>query len=148
MVALAKQTGIPLNLIRMAKKLGFPGWRANQNVSWRELKPTFEARYDELISALDTDIIGLKEQLMQRDLRLKDLEITKKEKDMLDPEDVKRLLISLATTTSVVVRKELGELPPRLLGLDEPSIKVELEKALQAIFKALKAASTYSDKDE
>lgn len=130
--------GIDRNLLRMAKSKGLPGFKQRGAVDWNVLRPEFERRRAELEEAMKTDRIGLDEQIRMRDLRIRDLKIRKMEGNMLDPREVKKLLVELATATSAVIKKELGELPPRIAGKAEIDCKVEIDKSTQAIFKILK----------
>lgn len=134
MTALCKCTGIPKKYIKQAKEIGLPGFMANQTINWAKLKPEFEKRIDEITGELPTDIKTLKEELAKREIRIKDLTIKKMEGGLIAPEEIKQYLVELATKLSVVINKELSELPPRLAGKAEPDIKVEIDKAIQSIF--------------
>jgi hypothetical protein len=142
MATIAEATGIDKNLLRLAKKMGFPGFHANGSVCWKKLRPEFEARCAELQEELKNDPIGLKAELQKRDIRIKDLTIRRMEGNLLDPNDVKQLLVELATATSAVIKKELGELPPRVAGTSEVTAKIEIDRAQAAIFKILKSGET------
>ncbi len=143
--ALSETTGLDKKILKIAKQRDFPGFLVNGNVNWTKLRPSFEHRYDELLAKTATDIKTLKEEIAKRDIKLKDLQIKKLEKHLLEPEDVKQFIVELATKTSVILKRELDELPPRLAGQDEPSIKIEIDKVKQTIFKALQEAETILD---
>jgi len=137
--ALSAATGLERKLLVMAKERNFPGFCNNNTVNWPHLKPTLEARYEELLKAEPCDIKTLKEELAKRDIRIKDLNIRKLEGNLLEPDDVKKFLVELATKQSVVLKKELLELPPKLAGKSEMEIKVAVDKALANIFKVLQS---------
>ena len=134
-------TGIPRPILRLAKKLCFAGFKnANQTVNWKLLKPELEKRYDELITQkLPEDISTIKIELAKRDLKLKDLQIRKLERNLLEPDDVKQLLVELATKNSIIIKTILDELPPRLAGKAEPDIKLAINEVLQKIFTSLQS---------
>lgn len=137
LTSLASSTGIDLKVLRMAKKRGLPGFKQNQGIIWRLLKPELEKQYDDLVKALANDSIGLKEELQRADLRIKNARARKLEGKLISPADVKRLLVEIAAKTSAACKKEFGELPPRLAGKAEPDIRIEIDAAIAALFKTL-----------
>jgi len=130
-------TGLPTKLLKLAKVKSWPGFHPSSRVNWKLLKPVIEAKIDELQTGTARDLATLKELLAEKDLILKDLEIKKKEGNYLEPDDVKKFLVELATKLSVIIKKELLELPPRLAGKNEPGCKVEIDNAIKAIFDLL-----------
>ena len=134
---LSNATGLSKKLIKAAKLKNFAGFKASNRIDWRLLKPEIERRIDELVTSTTRDLATLKELLAEKDLILKDLEIKKKEGNYLEPDDVKKFLVELATKLSVIIKKELLELPPRLAGKNEPGCKVEIDNAIKAIFDLL-----------
>lgn len=136
--ALSFSTGIDKKYFKIAKKRSFAGFCANNTVDWRKLKPVFDEEYDNLVNDAPDDIGHYKKEIAKREVKLKDLQIKKLEKGMLDPEDVNRMMIELATKQSVILKRIFGELPPRISGKSEPECKVILDKALQEIFDVLK----------
>ena len=142
--ALSSATGLDKKILKLARKKDFEGCYANGTVAWNRLKPVLEARYNELTDALPDDIATLKQELVKRDIKLKDLEIKKREGNYLEPEDIKQFLVSLATKLSVSIKKELGELPPRLAGKDEASIQIEITKTLSNIFEVIQEIDVHN----
>lgn len=132
--ALSSATGIDKKYFKMAKRQNFTGFCNNNTVNWKILKEPFEKAYDDLIMMGSDDIQHYKKEIAKREVKLKDLQIKKLEKGMLDPEDVKGMFIELATKQSVVIKKIFGELPPRIAGKSEPECKVILDKYLKDIF--------------
>jgi hypothetical protein len=144
--ALSEATGLDKKILRIAKQRNFTGFKSNGVVHWHQLRPIFESRYNELINDAPNDIKTLKEELAKRDIILKDLAIKKLERNLIEPDDIKKFLVELATKQSVVIKKELLELPPRLAGRSEVDIKVEIDKVLQTIFKVMQEADKDIDK--
>jgi len=136
--ALSSTLGIDKKVIALAKKKNLPGFRSNNTVNWGELKKPFEDSIDELLEALPDDIGTYKKEIAKRDVKIRDLQIKKLEKNLIEPEQVKELLIEIATKQSVTLKKVFAELPPKLTGLSEPEIKVIMDKALEEIFDVLK----------
>lgn len=132
--ALSNASGIPRPLLKLAKKQNYAGFQLNQSVNFRLLKPDLENNIDDLIMMDSDDIQHYKKEIAKREVKLKDLQIKKLEKGMLDPEDVKGMLIELATKQSVVIKKIFSELPPRISGKSEQECKVILDKYLKDIF--------------
>jgi hypothetical protein len=144
--ALSSTTGIPKAILRIAKKLDAPGCATNAKIDWAKLKPWFEDHYEELTSSVQLESADLKAELQKRDIRLKDLQIRKLERNLLEPDEVKLLLVELATKLSVILKTVFAELPPRLTGQAEPAIKLALDKAQQDIFTVLQSSGQNVDK--
>jgi hypothetical protein len=144
--ALSAATGLDLKIIRVARDRDFPGFNSNKSVNWTHLRPAIESRHEELVSRANTDIKTLKEEIAKRDIKLKDLQIKKMESNLVEPDDVKKFVTELATKHSIVIKKELQELPPKLSGKSECEIKVLLDAAIASIFKTLQEAKTDVDK--
>ena len=143
--SLAVATGLDKKLLRKAKIRNFEGFYSNATVAWNRLKPVLEARYEELLHDNPSDMQSLKEELARKDIRIKELTIRKLERNLLEPEDVKKLLVELATKQSVTLKKELLELPPKLAGKSEVEIKVAIDEALKRIFQVLQQAEDNID---
>ena len=133
--ALSNASGIPRPLLKLAKKQNYDGFQLNQSVNFRILKPDLENNIDELLLMGSDDIQHYKKEIAKREVKLKDLQIKKLEKNMLEPEEVKNMFIELATKQSVVIKKIFGELPPRISGKSEQECKVILDKYLEQIFE-------------
>ena len=138
--------GIDIRILKLAKRRGFPGFQSGNKIMWEVLGPMIEKHKEELEQSLKGDKLGLSDELKKRDLRIKDLKIRKLEGLMLDPMDVKKLLVELATTISIVIKKEAYELVPRIVGLPQPGVLVEVNKMLMEIFKVLKSGQAMLEK--
>lgn len=144
--ALSEATGLEKKILSLAKKRNFKGFTSNQRVNWNLLKPELEERYKELEEALPDDIATYKKEIAKREVKLKDLQIRKLEKNLIEPSEVKALLVELATKQSVVLKQVFSELPPKITGKPEPEVKLILDKALQDIFKVLQESDQLVDK--
>jgi hypothetical protein len=140
--SLSSATSIPKPVLRACKRLNAPGFGLNATVNWEKLKPWFELHYEELTSPVQSDLATLKTDLLRLDAQYKKLQIRKLEKNLLEPEDVKLLLVELATKQSVLIKTIFNELPPRLAGKAEPDIRLALDKALQEIFAVFQKADS------
>jgi len=131
--------GVDKKTLMMAHRLAFPGFTAANKINWEILGPELEKRKVELEEALKKAGPELSEKARALDLRIKELKIQKLEGKMLAPEDMKRLMVELATENSAVIKKELDELLIRSIGLAEPMARIEFDKTKAAIFKSLKS---------
>ena len=145
---LSATSGIPLKLIKLAKAKGLPGFKGSSQIKWEQLKPEFEKALPKLLDEQTEDISFYKTELAKKDVRLKELQIRKLERNLLEPAEVKLLLVELATNISVSIKKELNELPPRIAGKTEPDCKLEIDKTMQNIFNVLQSAECEVDKLE
>lgn len=141
-------TGIPLNYIKYCKKNNYSGFGGNSTVDWRVLKPLFEKNYDKIHDVLSSgdDMGELKKELAKKDIQIKELQIKKMEKNMLEPSDVRELLIEIATHQSVVINSVLDELPPKIAGKSEQDIVVYINKSKETIYDVLKGRLSNWDK--
>ena len=135
--ALSGATGIDKRYLKMAKKNGLDGFTLNSRVNWTTLKPLFEAAYDSLIDTEKDDILFWNKENKKKDAALKDLQIKKMEKNLVEPDDVRQLMVEIATKQSVVIKKVFNELPPKIAGKSEIDCKVLLDAAQQDIFNVL-----------
>jgi len=135
--ALCDATGLDKKLVKLAKKRNTVGFNNNQSVNWKLLRPAFEEMYNDLVEISTDDIAYWKKEIAKKDVSLKELQIRKLEKDMLEPEEVKNLIVELATKQSVVLKRVFLELPPKLAGKSEQEIKLTLDKSLEDIFTVL-----------
>ena len=139
MSTIARLTGLEYDVLRLAKKLGFPGVQNNGYITWKKFKPHLEAKYDDLKADLANDSIGLKTELLKRDLRIKELTIKKMEGLFLDVDDVKQFIAEICQRFSAVLKKEHDELPPRLAGRSEVDCRTEILKTEAKIFAMLQS---------
>ncbi len=144
---LALATGLDKRILKLAKKADLGGaFPANHGVNWKKLKPALEAQYANLLERLPNDELTILDKIKRADLRIKLATALKLERRLLEPDAVKKMLVELAARHSAVITKELQELPPRLAGKSEPEIKVEIDKAIAAIFKVMQAGAEAVDK--
>lgn len=136
--ALSKATGIPKKLLANAKKKNCVGFNANNTVNWEKAKTAFEAMLDSIELEARDDIGFWNKENKKKDVALKELQIKKLERNLIEPEEVKEILIELATKQSVVIKRVFSELPPKLAGKNEAEIKVILDEGMQTIFNVLK----------
>lgn len=135
--ALCSATGLDKRIVKLAKKSNLEGFNSNQTVNWSKLRPVLELEYDNLLSAGDNDISYWKREIAKKDSRLKELQIKKLEKNLIEPEQVKQFMVEFATIQSTMLKKIFNEMPPKLIGLDEPAIKNILDRELQEVFNIL-----------
>jgi hypothetical protein len=140
--SLSSATGIPKPLLKASKRLNAPGFGINATVNWSKLKNWFELHYTELTSPVLSDVSTLKNELLRQDIQYKKLQVRKLERNLLEPEDVKALLVELATKQSVIIKAIFNELPIRLAGKSEPDIKIALEQAQKEIFSVFMKADS------
>lgn len=135
--ALSAATGVPKKILSAAKKKNCAGFYTNNTVHWKTAKPALEAMLPS-IEACESDDIGFwKKEIAKKDAALKDLQIKKLEQNLIEPDEVRQLMVELATKQSVVLKRVFSELPPKLAGKSEIECKVILDETLKTIFEVL-----------
>lgn len=140
MTSCSAATGVPKKVLRLAKSLNAPGFRTNGTIDWTRLEPWLTVNRPEIDAKLagEVSLEDLRKETLQRDIKLKDLEIQKRKRLYLDPEDVKGFLASMATAQSAVLKKVIRELPPKLAGRSAGEIEALLEQAILEVFNLFK----------
>lgn len=136
--SLSKATGLELKMLKLAKKANLTGFRVNGTVSWVELKPVLESEWDNLVVDSIEDIAHWKRELVKQDVSLRQLQVKKLEKNLIEPDEMRQYMVELGTKLSVVIKSSLNELPPKLVGKSEPDIKILIDKCMEDIFNILK----------
>ena len=134
------RTSIPERIIRLCEKLNADGFNTNRTVNLTKFVELYNKNKDTnpQLAGQEITLEDLKIEDKEMDIRLKKLKEKQLERELIEPEEVKALLVELATAQSALLKKIFYELPPRLTGLDEPSIKVILDKSLEEIFDLIK----------
>jgi hypothetical protein len=138
--AVSAATGIPKVILKMAKKQNVDGFNTNSTISLSRLKAALP-KFIETLEGKDVDdledISYWKKEIAKNDAKLKELQIQKLEKDLIEPDDVRRLLIDIATVQSVVLNSSFAELPPKISGKSEADCKIILDETLKKIYGIL-----------
>ena len=137
------RTGIPLRILHICRKLGAEGFNQNSTVNISKFLEWYNVHKDTdpQLSGVEITLDDLKLQDKQMDIKLKKLKEKQMEQELISPDEVKALLIEIGTAQSALLKKIFGELPPRLIGLDEPAMRIIMDKSLQEIFDLLKNKS-------
>jgi hypothetical protein len=138
LAALSKATGIPKQILSKAKNDNLAGFNANATVNLALARPALIEHYDDLAQATSKDKEYWAIENKKKDVELKELQIKKLAANMLDPAEVKSLLIDIATRQSAVIKRVFNELAPKISGKGEQECKVELDEAMTELFKVLK----------
>lgn len=123
-------TGIPLKIIRRCFKMGAAG--LNKNGTCNVVK--FQAWYALNKDTVDVKLEDLKIEDKEMDIRLKKLKEKEMERDLISPDEVKQLLVGLATAQSVMIKKIFSEIAPKCAGKSEVDIKIITDKLQQELF--------------
>ena len=137
--AASMMTGIPFTTIRYCRKLNADGINVNGSVNLDKFKAWYEVNKDKLSIATNEELSIDKLKIIdkQKDIKIKELKILEMESELITPEQVKELLVEIATAQSVMLKKVFLELPPKLAGRSEPDIKKEMDTSLKQIFDIL-----------
>jgi len=137
--AASMMTGIPFTTIRYCRKLNADGINVNGSVNLDKFKAWYEVNKDKLSIATNEELSIDKLKIIdkQKDIKIKELKILEMESELITPEQVKELLVEIATAQSVMLKKVFLELPPKLAGRSEPDIKKEMDASLKQIFDIL-----------
>jgi hypothetical protein len=135
---LANVTGLDIRVLKAAKKIDLASaFTAAQGVNWKKLKPILENEYAALVAGLDKVEDTFSKEMQELELRQARAKTLKMERALLEPAAVKKWVIELAAKHSVVITKELNEIPPRGAGRSEPELKVMTDRAMKAIFDVM-----------
>ena len=131
-------TKIPINILKLCKHQNAPGFNANQTINLDIFLPWYNINKDAVqITSSNETLEDLKKELARRDMQLKDLKIKKLDEDLITTEELKELLIMIATSQSVILKRIMGELPPKVAGKKEEECKLEVTKCINEVFAAL-----------
>ena len=130
-------TGIPFSIIKLCQARNADGCNANGTINTEKLQAYYELHKEELI-AMDSES---KEQLQKEKLRTEiernRLDIKARERELIEPEDVKALLVEIRTAEDVILKRIMSELPPRGAGKTEGELKLEVDKCINEYFKVI-----------
>ena len=144
MSALSHDRGIPIAVLKKAKVRKAPGFNLNNSINYKVLEPWLKEHMSELVSPTDTHDVDnftledLKKQKLSRDIELSDLEIQKRKREYLPPEEVRGFLTGMAVAQSAVLKKMIKELPAKCAGKSIGEIEQELETAVIEVFNVFK----------
>jgi hypothetical protein len=144
MSALSHATGIAVAVLKRAKRKNAPGFNLNNSINYGLLEPWLKDHMPELTApttANDLDkmtLEDLKKKKLERDITIADLEIKKRERSYLDPEETKSFLSAMAVAQSGILKKMIKELPPKMAGRSAGEIEVILEGAVLEVFTIFK----------
>ena len=126
-------TGIPKEILRLAKARGCPGF-VGHYIQWAKVEPYITANRDELDEYLSTSIGELNKEKKREEIENLRLVNLKLKRLYLEPEDVKNFLVGMATVQSSLLKQLPKELAPRLTGKPIGEVEQILESAVMDIF--------------
>jgi hypothetical protein len=113
------------------------GIQPNGKVNTVKLMKWYTEHKEQVDSSKELTLEDLKVEDKEKDIRIKELKIREMERDLLLPEDVKQMLVEIATAQSVMIKKLMNEWPIRLAGKSEQDIKIILDKEIMVFFDIL-----------
>jgi hypothetical protein len=128
---------LPLKLVRIMNSMNADGIQPNGKVNTDKLMKWYTEHKEQVDSSKELTLEDLKVEDKEKDIRIKELKIREMERDLLLPEDVKQMLVEIATGQSVMIKKLINEWPIRLAGKSEPDIKIILDKEIMSLFDIL-----------
>ena len=135
--------GWPKRKLKLAKKLGADGFRGNrvrpeQLLAWyavpdnaQKLDNAFNLKNKALNS--NRTIEEVKLSIAEKDEKLKDLEIIKRQGEFLTPEDVGDFLLRLRLSFESTIKGFIIELPPKFVGKSQAEIEYELNNQVSIL---------------
>ena len=66
-----------------------------------------------------------------------DLEIKEKQRNLIEPSEVKQLLLTIATAQSAILKKALVDIPIKGAGKGEAELKTLVEQCINEYFKII-----------
>lgn len=136
--AASEAMGETIDMLRLCVRKNADGCNANGTFHTLKLRLWIEKHRQELEAELPDTIEYHKKVGVVKDNYLKDLQIKSKERNNIEPDEVKALLVSIATAQSATLKRLMAELPPKCAGKSEGEIKVETDKAINEFFKILR----------
>jgi hypothetical protein len=129
--------GETLELLKLCERKNADGINANGTVNTAKLRKWIDAHKAELEAELpDTYDYHRKAGQIKKN-HLMDLQAKEKERNLIEPEEVKSLLTVIATTQSNVLKRIMNDLPIKCAGKSEADIRVEVNKAINDVFAVL-----------
>jgi hypothetical protein len=135
--AASQAMGETTELIRLCVNKGADGCNANGTFNTLKLGKWIDAHRDELEAELPDTYEYHKKAGKVKENRLADLKIKAQERTLIEPDEVKELLTSIATTQSSVLKRIMNDLPIKCAGKSEPEIRIEVNKAIHDVFSVL-----------
>lgn len=135
--AASQAMGETTELIRLCISKGADGCNANGTINTLKLSKWIDAHRPELEAELPDTWEYHKKVGKIKENHLADLKIKEKERNLIEPDEVKALLTSIATTQSGVLKRIMNDLPIKCAGKCEADIRVEVNKAIQDVFTVL-----------
>lgn len=102
MGTLSKSKGIPMAHLKLAKKMGAPGFDGDKPVKTDLFLPWYEANKQNLVKDADDSLEYYKKEIAKRDVIIRDETIKKLKKESLDPADVKQFFNRVEQSQKVV----------------------------------------------
>lgn len=135
--AASQAMGETLELLRLCVNKSADGINANGTVNTAKLRKWIDAHRSELDAELpDTYDYHRKAEKVKNN-HLLDLKIKEKERNLIEPDEVKSLLTVIATTQSNVLKRVMNELPIKCAGKSEAEIRIEVNRAINDVFAVL-----------
>lgn len=131
--ALSTAENIPLAIIRISKAKNAPGFSSNGTVNWTRLQPWLTENMTVIEAELNDTLEFYKKESAKREVILKDLEISKRRGEYLDPNDVKEFLNKVALAQNALFISRMKELPVKLAGKTSQEIDKTLKETTQEI---------------
>jgi hypothetical protein len=147
LLQLSRATGISKSVLRRARDMGSPGFIASNKFDTSLILPFIENHKQELDTTPNKDdttagesYAFYRKEIAKRDVILRDITISQKREELIDPADLKRFLTQLGVILSSVIKKQRQELMSKCIGyekvIDENTqdvfklINIEMEKWL------------------
>lgn len=115
----AASENIPKHILSTAKNaMGAPGFRGAR-VDWHILGPWYEQHKAELEELSVQSIEEIKRQNLQKDGILKDLEIAKRKREYIDPNEVTTYLQGFGSLLSTTLKQQQQVLRSKCVGYEK-----------------------------
>jgi hypothetical protein len=139
----SKLLNVPIEWVKLCQsREDVPGCNANRTINTTKLKIYINEHIEDLKEESMDSLRYWKTINSKKDAELKDLKKKQFQKNLIEPKDVKQLLVSLGTTISGKLNSWTEELPPKLVGKPVDEIKIVLDQAIIDILKVLKNKET------
>lgn len=137
MARCAGDTGVPREILKLAKARGCPGFEGHY-IDWDKAGPWVEKQRSELEALIGTSMDDLRKIKLKEDIENVKLQNQKLKRMYLDPEDVRNFLTSMAVAQSALLKKMPKELAPRCVGKNVGEIEQMIEAGVIEIFQLFK----------
>lgn len=138
MKAFSASSNIPLDIVRVAKAMGCPGFEHNGKCYGDIIIPWITEHMDELEASNEDDIKHWKMRLVRAQALNEELKLEESKQNYISKKEVAQMIKNVAMSQKSILKARLTqELPQKLVGLDVPKITQLMDDLLVDVCKLM-----------